>query len=103
MSSIFLKDIFNFPPYFFKALSVSNNFQGFSNSAYHFQTDLLPNRNLLTWGIVGSIWISTMATMANPERRAEVRLEAFSLARLRFSVFQWKMLSSMPWLPILRR
>jgi hypothetical protein len=37
-----------------------------------------------------------MATMANPERRAEVRLEAFSFALLRFRVFQWKMLSSIP-------
>ncbi len=36
-----------------------------------------------------SMFISTMATMANPERRAEVRLEAFSLARLRFRTFQW--------------
>ena len=51
--------------------------------------------------MVGSICISTMATMANPESRAEVRLEAFSFARLKFRVFQWKMLSSMPWLPIL--
>jgi hypothetical protein len=33
--------------------------------------------------------ISTMATMAKPERRADVRLEAFSFARLRFKTFQW--------------
>ena len=57
----------------------------------------------LTLGIVSSICISTMATMANPESRAEVRLEAFSLALLRFKIFQWNILSSTPIVPILFR
>ena len=35
-----------------------------------------------TCGISLSIWISTMATIANPESKAEVRLEAFNLALL---------------------
>jgi len=47
-------------------------------------------------GMLSSIWISTMATIANPESKAEVRLEAFSLALLRFRIFQWKMFSSTP-------
>jgi hypothetical protein len=33
--------------------------------------------------------ISTMATIANPDSRAEVRLEAFNFARLKFKTFQW--------------
>lgn len=36
-----------------------------------------------------SMLISTMATMAKPESSADVRLEALSLARLKFSTFQW--------------
>ena len=40
-------------------------------------------------GTLSSIWISTMATMAKPDNRAEVRLDAFNLARLRFNTFQW--------------
>ncbi len=33
--------------------------------------------------------ISTIATMANPESKADVLLEAFSFPRLRLSTFQW--------------
>ena len=40
-------------------------------------------------GMFWSIWISTMATMAKPANKAEVLLEAFSLALLRLRFFHW--------------
>lgn len=46
---------------------------------------------------LSSIWISTMATIANPLRSADVLLEAFNFARLRFSTFQWYIFSSTPY------
>ena len=53
--------------------------------------------------MLSSIWISTMATMAKPANRADVRLEAFSLALLRLRFFQWNMCSSIPLTDILGR
>ena len=44
-----------------------------------------------------------MATIAKPANRADVRLEAFSLALLRLRFFQWKMCSSIPLTDILDR
>ena len=64
-------------------------------------TDVREKDWSLTVGMLSSIWISTMATIAKPANRADVLLEALSLALLRLRFFQWKICSSIPLTDIL--